>query len=70
MALFAHPAAVCMTYAEHWRLSMRMAALFATAALKAAVHAFLPFAFASASTDAARRASAELAAAGCRNKES
>lgn len=69
LVFFAHPAEVCMTYAEHWLFSMRMAQLFTTAALKSAVHAFVPSAFAKSSTDAVRCADALLAAAGCQKED-
>ena len=60
-----HLRRVCLTYAQHWVLSTRLAILFALAALKAATHAFCPGVYASSSTDAVARATQLLASAGC-----
>jgi hypothetical protein len=66
--MFRHPAQVCLSYAAHWRLSMRLALVFARAALAAVVHAFAPDLCVASSTAAVVEAQAVLATAGCRNQ--
>ena len=39
---FKHPKQVCMTYFEHFKLSMNFSKLLAIGALKAFVHVILP----------------------------
>ena len=66
--MFSHLKTVCMTYSEHWRLSLCLATLFARGALCAIVHAFLPNVFSSSSTVFGRRITETIARAGCHDK--
>ena len=40
--MFAHPAKVCMTYVEHFKLSMQFSYMFAIASIQAFIHAIIP----------------------------
>lgn len=40
--MFEHPKKVCMTYLEHFKLSMGFSFMFAIASVKAFIHAFIP----------------------------
>lgn len=42
MNLFKHPRQVCMTYFEHFKLSMNFSMLFFYAGFAAVIHAFIP----------------------------
>ena len=49
--MFRHPSEVCMTYFEHFRLSMGFSYKFAIAAFQAFVHAVIPDLYISSTTD-------------------
>ena len=40
--MFEHPSKVCMTYIEHFKLSMGFSYMFAVASAKAFIHAIIP----------------------------
>jgi hypothetical protein len=56
---------VCMTYAQHARLSLGL--VFFRGAMSAVVHAFVPNLLVASSTRCAAEATARLATAGCRD---
>ena len=64
----AHLTKVCMTYAEHARLSVRLAWLFARGAACALVHAVCPVVLGSASTHYAAEITQRIREAGCRDE--
>lgn len=64
-----HPRQVCMTYAQHMRLSLRFALMFHVASMKAVVHAFAPCIFITSTSDTVQRADETLKSSGCRDKE-
>lgn len=49
--IFKHPAQVGMTYSTHMKHSLKMSKLMFTSSFKAAVHAFLPDAYITSTTD-------------------
>ena len=63
---FAHPNSVCMTYFEHFFLSMRFAGLYTIGAFKAVVHAFIPSFFVTGTRDTNGAVASILSTAGCR----
>lgn len=63
-----HPTKVCMTYAEHAKLSLTFSRLLLTGSMKAVVHAVYPNWYESSTTDVARDIQALLDASGCRDE--
>ena len=66
MALFTHPASVCMTYSTHMWLSLRICYHFAVGSVTSFVHAFLPDICVTSASDTTRHIAHLLATAGCR----
>lgn len=50
-SIFEHPQNVCLTYYEHYKLSMRFSYYLATASIKAFIHAIFPFFFITSTSD-------------------
>ena len=46
-----HPQSVCLTYVEHFKLSMGLSFKLSTAAIKAFIHSILPFLFVTSTSD-------------------
>ena len=65
---FKHPKQVCMTYFEHFILSMNFSKLFAIGAFKAFVHAILPDVYITSTTDIVEEIKVQLANAGCHKR--
>ena len=63
--MFSHPANVCMTYLEHFRVSITLSILFFTASIKALIHAIYPDSFITSSTDTVEKAKKIMNSAGC-----
>jgi len=63
--MFQHPNKVCMTYYEHFRISLRFSYIFAMASLKSLIHAFIPDLFISSTTDTLERTNIILKTNGC-----
>lgn len=63
--LFNHPARVCMTYWQHFALSMRFAGMFLIGSIQAVIHAVYPDLFVTSTSDLLRDAGALVKKAGC-----
>lgn len=61
-----HPKEVCMTYFQHFKLSMSLSKLFLEGTIKAIIHAFFPFWYLSSSTRINKNISFILKNSGCR----
>ena len=46
-----HPKSVCLTYLEHFKLSMGLSFQLSKAAIKAFIHSILPFLFVTSTSD-------------------
>ena len=64
-ALWKHPREVCMSYWQHFRLSMEFARRFLVAAVCAVFHAILPCLFKVHTSDTIRWANHRIRTAGC-----
>ena len=64
--MFSHPYNVCMTYLEHCKFSLEMAAVFSYASFTAIVHAFLPDYFVDSTTKSVEYVKKRLGEVGCR----
>ena len=64
--MFSHPSNVCMTYLEHCKFSLEMAAVFSYATFTAIVHAFLPDYFKDSTTKSVEYVKKRLSEVGCR----
>ena len=62
---FKHPKEVCMTYFEHFKLSMNFSKLLAIGSFKAFIHAILPDFYITSTTDIIEEIKVQLANAGC-----
>ena len=58
--MFQHPNKVCMTYSEHFLVSLRFSYIFAIASVKSLVHAFIPDIFISSTTDTIKAVSSDI----------
>ena len=67
--MFAHPAKVCMTYVEHFKLSMGFSITFAVASFKAFVHAIIPDIYIASTTNTVNMVQEKIKNSGCKNKE-
>ena len=65
---FRHPSTVCMSYVQHFRLSMYFCYLFSTAAIMAFVHAWLPDTYITSTSETVVQVGQILSAAGCHGK--
>tara|TARA_B100001248_G_C27369512_1_gene450925 strand:+ start:1328 stop:1522 length:195 start_codon:yes stop_codon:yes gene_type:complete len=64
--MFTHPKEVCMTYWEHFCLSMNFAKIFGIASVKAIIHAIYPDIYITSTTDATSEIQKILKTKGCR----
>lgn len=64
--MFQHPKKVCMTYSEHFRVSLRFSYIFAVASVKSLIHAFIPDLFISSTTDTLKTANNIMKTNGCK----
>ena len=64
--MFRHPRSVCMSYLQHLRFALWIAARLARASLQSVVHAVLPDVWVHSASDAVREITAALIATGCR----
>ena len=62
-----HPTRVCMTYAQHAKLSLTFSRMLFVASLKSVIHAAYPAMYETSTTDVVREAQALLDASGCRD---
>jgi len=68
--MFEHPQKVCMTYFEHFKLSMGFSCKFAEASVKSFIHGILPCYFANSTTEITTEIKTKLENSGCnRNKK-
>lgn len=68
MSIFTnHPNKVCMTYIEHFKLSMTLSKYFFEAGAKAFIHAIFPFWFASSSTKINELIASKIKSSGCKS---
>ena len=67
--MFTHPAKVCMTYFEHFKLSMGFSITFAVASFKAFVHAIIPDIYIASTTNTVNMVQEKIKNSGCNNKE-
>lgn len=67
--MFKHPANVCMTYMEHCKFSLEMAAVFSYATFTAIVHAFLPDYYVDSTTKSIKYIKKRLDESGCRKEK-
>ena len=66
--MFRHPSEVCMTYFEHFRLSMGFSYKFAIAAFQAFIHAVMPDLYISSTTNTINDIQSIIEKSGCRKK--
>ena len=64
--LFEHPRKVCMTYMEHFKLSVEMAYVLGVGSIKAIIHAIYPDMFITSTTDTINYIQKRLSESGCR----
>lgn len=64
--MFTHPKEVCMTYWEHFCLSMNFAKIFGIASVKAVIHAIYPDIYITSTSDATTEVQKILKTKGCR----
>lgn len=64
--MFKHPNAVCMTYMQHFALSMNLGFIFIKGAFKAFIHAIIPDMFITSSSDTIKYANHIVQVSGCR----
>ena len=67
-SFFTHPNAVCMTYFEHMKLSLGFSKTLFVGSIKAFVHAFLPNAYITSTTDINKKMIRELKESGCKKE--
>lgn len=67
--MFTHPVKVCMTYVEHFKLSMGFSITFAMASFKAFVHAIIPDIYIASTTNIVNEVQEKIKNSGCKNKE-
>ena len=66
--MFKHPSKVCMTYFEHFKLSMGFSHKFTIAAYKAFIHAVIPDLYISSTTDTVNDIQSIIEKSGCHKK--
>lgn len=66
--MFKHPNNVCMTYFEHFRLSIGFSYKLAIAAFQALVHAVIPDLYISSTTDTINDIQSIIEKSGCKKK--
>ena len=63
--MFEHPSKVCMTYLQHFKLSMGFSYMFAVASVKAFIHAIIPDVYIRSTTDTVETALQIIKNSGC-----
>lgn len=63
---FTHPASVCMSYAEHFRFSLKITLKLAIGTGKSLIHSVYPDAFRTSTTDLIKDIEEEMKEVGCR----
>ena len=66
--MFRHPNNVCMTYFEHFKLSMGFSYKFIIAAVQASIHAVIPDLYISSTTDTVNDIQSIIEKSGCHKK--
>lgn len=66
--MFKHPSKVCMTYFEHFKLSMGFSYKFTIAAVQAFIHAVIPDLYISSTTNTIKDIQSIIEKSGCRKK--
>ena len=69
MNLFKHPTKVCMTYMEHFKLSMNFSILFFYGGFSAIFHAFIPDLHIHTTSETVDKIKTILSEKGCRDSE-
>ena len=64
-----HPKEVCMTYYQHFRLSMTLCGHFIEGSVKSFIHAIFPFWFPSSSTEINDIITDKITESGCRDNK-
>ena len=64
-SLFEHPNAVCMSYIQHMKFSLKLSYIMFTSSCKAVIHAFIPSLFITSSSDSVNKMSHLLKNSGC-----
>lgn len=67
--MFYHPRSVCMTYFEHFRLSMGFSLKFTLAAYQAFIHAIMPDIYITSTSDVLSDIQHILEKSGCRKNK-
>lgn len=67
--MFKHPTEVCMTYFEHFKLSMGFSYKFTIAAFQAFIHAIIPDIFITSTTDTVNNIQSIIEKSGCSKKK-
>jgi hypothetical protein len=67
--MFKHPSKVCMTYFEHFKLSMGFSITFASASVQAFIHAIIPDVYTESTTNTINKVQEKIKISGCTNKE-
>jgi hypothetical protein len=65
--MFEHPSKVCMTYIEHFKLSMGFSYMFAVASAKAFIHAIIPDVYIRSTTEVVEEADKIIKNSGCKS---
>lgn len=66
---FDHPNKVCMSYFEHFKLSLGFSKIFLIGTFKAIIHAFIPSLYITSTSDLNKEVSLILSNSGCRKHE-
>ena len=64
--MFTHPKKVCMTYGQHFLLSMKFAKIYGIASVKAVIHGIYPDIYITSTSDATTEVQKILKTKGCR----
>lgn len=67
--MFIHPQQVCMTYFEHFKLSMGFSCKFTEAAIKAFIHGFFPCYYGNSTTNITKEILTTIENSGCNRKK-
>ena len=65
--MFEHPRKVCMSYLQHFKLSMGFSYMFAVASIKAFIHAVIPDIYISSTTNTVETAVQIIKNSGCKS---
>lgn len=67
--MFKHPSEVCMTYFEHFKLSIGFSYKFIIAAIQAFIHAVIPDIYVTSTSDTINEVRDIIEKSGCRKKK-